>query len=730
MSYNLKTPFSEKLTTSRNWDSSVQVTAQRAPMNAVAVLFAITVGLCGAFYMMGPDAINPWNIDWLVGDPATHYLGWAFFRKTPDWFFPITWTDRLGYPWGVSISFLDSIPLVAVLLRPISSILGEPFQYIGLYACLCFILQAFFGFKIAYRIGFRNLISAGLTAVFFMLAPAFIWRFHGHFALASHWVILAAIYCYLREVPGEKAVRWLIPFWVLVAIAGAINPYIAVMTLLLTLAASARLWLVKRLGVWTALATAAASVGILAASFVIFGFYVGGGADAYAGGGYRSYSMNLLAPIDPHVYRTLLLPMMPINPGQYEGYNYLGITVIAFLAFGLLSRNIRGGAATKPDIFPLLMVGLISTLIAASTKITLGSFTIASIPLPEKVEQLAQMLRASGRLFWPAYYLLIIAAFASLTKIRRPIREIILVIGLLIQILDLMPLMASARLATHGAATETKLVDPVWNGLGERHAHLAVHPAWSCDSASTPDGPTGYRTFGMLADKENMTLNSYYAGRFDMQAFDHHCRQALEPIMAGNLDPETAYVLSDSLFDNLASKNIKTHRCSRVDGFNLCVRDTDNLGVRTEENYAVGAWIDFSSAGTAISYLGTGWSGAEPWGRWSDAGEAKFVIFPGKSTVAALEIDAQAFVTENDPNQTVNVFANGQKVGQIEFSVSQSQQLIKVPLPSALIKPNQEIEFRFEIVKPRSPMDVGLSSDIRKLGIGVRKLRLISSIEE
>jgi hypothetical protein len=152
--------------------------------------------------------------------------------------------------------------------------------------------------------------------------------------------------------------------------------------------------------------------------------------------------------------------------------------------------------------------------------------------------------------------------------------------------------------------------------------------------------------------------------------------------------------------------------------------------VITEDNYAVGAWIDFSSAGTAIPYLGTGWSGAEPWGRWSDAGEAKFVIFPGKSTVAALEIDAQAFVTENDPNQTVNVFANGQKVGQIEFSISQSQQLIKIPLPSALIKPNQEIEFRFEIVKPRSPMDVGLSSDIRKLGIGVRKLRLISSIEE
>lgn len=30
--------------------------------------------------------------------------------------FPLAWTERLGTPLGVSIAFLDSIPLVAVLL--------------------------------------------------------------------------------------------------------------------------------------------------------------------------------------------------------------------------------------------------------------------------------------------------------------------------------------------------------------------------------------------------------------------------------------------------------------------------------------------------------------------------------------------------------------------------------------------------------------------------------------
>jgi hypothetical protein len=694
------------------------------------LLFAVVAGLAAAFYIIGPIALNPWNIDWLNADPATHYLGWAFLRKTTDWFIPFTWTDGLGYPWGVSISFLDSIPLVAVLLRPFSPLLGEPFQYIGMYAALCFILQAFFGFKIARRIGLPSLLSAALAAVFFMLAPAFLWRLHAHFALASHWIILAALYYYLRDLPKAKVARWFIPFWILLTIAGAINPYIAVMCLLVALAAPARLWLVKLIDIKRALAAAGVSVGVLAVSLLFFGFFVGGGGDSYAGGGYRVYSMNLLSPIDPQTYPGLVLHALPLAiAGQYEGYNYLGLSIIALLVIGLMSRSIKIRGMITADILPLTVVAVISTVLAASATITAGSFTIVDFPLPGVIERVAQMLRASGRLFWPAYYLLIIAALATLRKLRPPHREIILAFCLLIQILDIMPLITSVRLPNH-TIVANKLSDPAWSTLGERHRHLGVFPAWQCDVSSTPDGASGFRTFGMLADNQNMTVNSYYAGRFGQRDFDRHCRQALEPIMAGDLDPATAYVFSDAIINELAATGIRTHRCSLVDGFNLCVHDTENPGRVLEEGYKIGSWIDFSTAGRATPFLATGWSVAEVWGRWSD-GPTAGVVLPeilmsaGKSQVTGLEIDAYAFVTENFPVQTVNVFANGQQVGRMEFAFSVPDRVIQIPLPADLVRPDQAVRLRFEIESPRSPADVGQSVDGRKLGIAMRKLRFL-----
>jgi hypothetical protein len=89
-----------------------------------------------------------------------------------------------------------------------------------------------------------------------------------------------------------------------------------------------------------------------------------------------------------------------------------------------------------------------------------------------------------------------------------------------------------------------------------------------------------------------------------------------------------------------------------------CILDPDNPGVMAKQNYDVGSWVDFSTAGASAAYLLTGWSDAEPWGRWSDGGMAKLALFPGKILVTGLEIEAQAFVTEKDRSQTVNVFVN------------------------------------------------------------------------
>ena len=83
----------------------------------------------------------------------------------------MTWTDRLGYPLGVSISWLDPIPIVALLLRPFSSLLPPAFQYLGLYLCAAFILQAVFSLRLAARLFPGNLVYSLATTVFLVASP-------------------------------------------------------------------------------------------------------------------------------------------------------------------------------------------------------------------------------------------------------------------------------------------------------------------------------------------------------------------------------------------------------------------------------------------------------------------------------------------------------------------------------------------------------------------------------
>jgi hypothetical protein len=96
----------------------------------------IVVGLCfGVLYawlLIGAGPLNPSNTAWIFGDTATYYSGWEEYRHDPHLHFPLAWTERVGYPVGTSVALLDTIPLAAVLLRPLSPVLPEPFQYLGL----------------------------------------------------------------------------------------------------------------------------------------------------------------------------------------------------------------------------------------------------------------------------------------------------------------------------------------------------------------------------------------------------------------------------------------------------------------------------------------------------------------------------------------------------------------------------------------------------------------------
>src|ERR1700730_6891862 len=97
---------------------------------------ALIAGMLYALVVLGPRPLNPRNIDWIPYDPAYHYIGWELFRQDPKAHWPITPTDRLGYPEGESAALTDLTPLLAVVLKPLSPLLPEPMQYFGIEAVL------------------------------------------------------------------------------------------------------------------------------------------------------------------------------------------------------------------------------------------------------------------------------------------------------------------------------------------------------------------------------------------------------------------------------------------------------------------------------------------------------------------------------------------------------------------------------------------------------------------
>jgi hypothetical protein len=160
---------------------------------------------------------------------------------------------------------IDAVPLVAVLLRPFSPILPEPFQFLGLYALLCFVLQAYFGLRLARRLFPTSPAFAAIGSLLFVLSAPLTWRAFGHTALLSHWLILASFDSYFRA-PDERPVRWLAPFWIILAVSAGINSYLAVMCLLVTLTAVVRLQLEHRCRWPQALVLVAVTCGVLVAS--------------------------------------------------------------------------------------------------------------------------------------------------------------------------------------------------------------------------------------------------------------------------------------------------------------------------------------------------------------------------------------------------------------------------------------------------------------------------------
>src|SRR5262245_27194605 len=113
------------------------------------VWLSILMGVFAFVGVTGGRILRPEYTDWLMEtDPGSCFLGWQFFRETPIFQFPRGANPSYGTDLGNSIVNSDSIPLFAFLFKPFNSLLPPTFQYVGLWILCCFVLQAFFAYKL------------------------------------------------------------------------------------------------------------------------------------------------------------------------------------------------------------------------------------------------------------------------------------------------------------------------------------------------------------------------------------------------------------------------------------------------------------------------------------------------------------------------------------------------------------------------------------------------------
>ncbi len=707
-------------------------------------IFFLAVGVSYSVYVYGLRPLDPTNISILPEDPAQSYMGWLFFRHEPRLTWPLGWSSALGYPKGEPIAYLDSIPLVATLLWPFRHWLPEPFQYLTLWWTLCATLSFYFGSRICRRLCGGDWVAGTAGGLLFLAAPVLLLRAAQDFALASHWFVLAALEFYLT-CSARLSWRHISASVAIAAVAGGINPYIAVLSLSLigagylrsTLTASEDTQRLLGPRLFVALTGMICAVTAMLLSWLLFGFLRPNDPGAYAGIGYGLVSMNLLAPIDPMFFPALLLRQQSyVSRFQVEGYNYFGLGVL-LLGFAVLIRQPRMVLAHlfQRDAWPGWLVFVACTLLALTLKATVGSHVIYDLHAPPPIVQVLSAFRASGRLFWPAFYLALAGIVSAAFIVFGRYVALACVCAFAVQIVDLRGLRKEVRHTWSstpigvfsGTQMDVFTNGPVWQDIAHRYRHLVVMPAWQCEWAhETPGGEFGYWIFGKLAGEHRMSLNSFYAGRTSPSQIDYFCQTMPADLQQSGLANDTAYVFQRAAHAYAIPHN--EHACRVLDGVILCVKAGDAQGFGQDLSAGlielpIGTWVSIGQSTPLSDQLfGFGWDADEAWGRWTSSHEADLSFLAPGTGAVRLELVLNAFAPATHP-QHAQISVNGRHMKDW-LSVDGSDSTVGLDLPADLIGPDRVVTLKFILPDAVSPAELGISDDTRRIAVGLKSLRL------
>jgi hypothetical protein len=515
----------------------------------------ILVGIFGFLITINPRIVLPWNIGWISqtanSDLLANYYGWNFFRKS-QWGFPIGKISDYGVGITTTIIHTDSIPLLAIPLKVISGILPPNFQYFGFWILASFLLQGYFGSKLVQTFSQSVLLNV-LGSTLFIFTPVFLIRTNVHIALTSHFLILAALYLYLKSENPDHA-KWAC----LLLITSLIHPYFLTMVFPIWIAALIRNKTQENYSKLKYLLVG--TCGLIVACWVM-GYFLVLNSIPDREHGWGIYPVNLLSPLSPSGWSLLLNKILPFS-GNFEGFSYLGLGLLMAIPISMVirksntvERNIKAGV----DPVIIIVVSLLA-LFAITNHVGVGHFKIV-YPVPEYLIDLFSVFRASGRMIWPAIYLgtlLVLRIFAQ--KFIRLRYKLVLLTLVIVQVLDTSA--GYGKLYGYEQKQNLVKISAQWDQISRGKDSIMVIPLGNEN--------LNWSLVGYVAIKFKLRTNCVYQARVNANELSESKRKIIQELSSGRMSVGTIYILTDAekkeYGDFLAKNGV---RYKFVDGLNV-----------------------------------------------------------------------------------------------------------------------------------------------------------------
>lgn len=571
----------------------------------------------------GVRVLDPTSVDWILNslspDPIQHYLGWELFRRSPVHLPYIGANYNAVYPFRTSVLFTDSLPLAALFFKLLGGILPMRFQYFGWWGLLCYALQGGLAQAVIARFGgvkpdqkaklWGSVAGAGVLVLF----PALTMRTFAHEALAATWLVLLALYLWLRSDEIMPTTRRACLLWGgMGLLCAGIHLYYLPMVGLVLVGYAVRRALQKRGPAAVVLPVAAFCVTALAELVLLGAFAVN----------FAGYSNGYLSGAD---YLGLFVPWYAPGWEQnvYMGVGAVWAVVLAIFSMVCNARKAEKFFAAHHDWVAAGLVVLVLDLIAAGgNAITVGGRTLFTVPIPQFLMDFWAMFSSCARLAWLAGMLLAVTACGLVLRFweKGAVPALLLAVC------------AVAQGWGQRGELFNRWTDYHYYDFRYENKSLLTDPAWDDIAASGKYSHLAFATFDFehnefwdlvdFAADHGWTSNSFY-----MAHMDGNLAAVTLPGELNELSADTLYAFIDE--DELARNSYDLHYY-RLDGILIgSVEPID--GIEEEPAPEVPAHtMDLTKSDLINAHFADGSVGLETGGEMMTE---EWTLFPGRYRV-------------------------------------------------------------------------------------------------